>query len=111
MEAVENEEPIYELAVECEMAFVNQISKLDAKEDSNGAIILSELGQRFAAWAAFLGVFAESNVCLDRRLRRHIEIQDQVLRLLDILNSNLIYCGSSFTLSGDTLNTNRSYSI
>ncbi|KAL2843466.1 hypothetical protein BJX68DRAFT_155985 [Aspergillus pseudodeflectus] len=36
------------------------------------------------------GVFAESNLCLDRRLRRHDEIQDQVLRLLDIMRRNLI---------------------
>ncbi|KAJ5159888.1 uncharacterized protein N7482_006892 [Penicillium canariense] len=79
MEAIEYEEPIYELAVECERLFVQHVSRLNDDDQPNGAKILSELSQRFAAWTAFLGVFAESNVCLDRRLRRHVEIQDQVL--------------------------------
>ncbi|KAJ5705265.1 hypothetical protein N7536_000954 [Penicillium majusculum] len=91
MEAIEHNEPIFELAVECEKLYAQQISRLNADDEPNGATILSELNQRFAAWAAFLGVFAESNMCLDRRLRHHVEIQDQVLRLLDIMQRNLTY--------------------
>lgn len=94
MEAIEHNEPIFELAVECEKLYAQQISRLNADDEPNGATILSELNQRFAAWAAFLGVFAESNMCLDRRLRHHVEIQDQVLRLLDIMQRNLTYCVS-----------------
>ncbi|EAU29575.1 predicted protein [Aspergillus terreus NIH2624] len=66
MEAIEDEEPIYELAVECERLFVQQISKLNDEDQPNGAKVLSELSQRFAAWAAFLGVFAVSNVVFER---------------------------------------------
>ncbi|KAJ5608345.1 hypothetical protein N7537_004964 [Penicillium hordei] len=95
MEAIEDEEPIYDLAVECERLFVQQITRLKDEDQPNGAKILSELSQRFAAWTAFLGVFAESNMCLDRRLRRHVEIQDQVLLLLDIVLRSLIHCVSS----------------
>ncbi|KAJ6099087.1 hypothetical protein N7467_000622 [Penicillium canescens] len=65
MEAIEDEEPIYELAVECERLLEQQITRLKNEDQPNGAKILSELSQRFAAWTAFLGVFAESNVCLD----------------------------------------------
>ncbi len=73
--------------------FNERIKRLqdDGKPDS--AAILAELRQRFANWAAFLGVFAESTVCLDRKLRHHVEIQDQVLRLLDIMERNLVYSG------------------
>ena len=97
MEDIKYNEPIFDLALECEMLFAEHISRLNDDDESNGANILSEMNQRFAAWAAFLGVFAEPNICLDRRLRHHVEIQDQVLLLLDILQTNMIYCASSFT--------------
>lgn len=92
------EEPIFELALECEKLYVQQLSMLNRGKDSNGAKILLELSQRFTTWAAYLGVFAESNVCLDRRLQHHVEIQDQVLRLLDIMQRNLTYCISFYLL-------------
>ncbi|CAI7660810.1 unnamed protein product [Penicillium glandicola] len=91
MEHAEQQEPIFDLATECESLYATQISKLNGDGDQNAAKLLSDVYQRFSAWAAFLGVFAEANVCLDRRLRRHIEIQDQVLRLLDIMQMNLSY--------------------
>ncbi|KGO46778.1 hypothetical protein PEX2_018610 [Penicillium expansum] len=91
MEPIEHDEPIFELAVECERLYAEQISRLNDDDEPNGATMLSELNQRFAAWAAFLGVFAESKMCLDRRLRHHVEIQDQVLLLLDIMQRNLAY--------------------
>jgi hypothetical protein len=92
---IEDKETIFELAAECERLYAEQISRLNDDDEPNGATILSELNQRFATWAAFLGVFAEPNVCLDRRLRHHVDIQDQVLRLLDIMQRNLTYCVSS----------------
>ncbi|PGH17688.1 hypothetical protein AJ79_01050 [Helicocarpus griseus UAMH5409] len=91
MEDIEQDEPIFDLATRCEELFATQISLLNDHNEPNGAKSLWELNHRFAAWAAFLGVFAESNVCLDRRLQHHAEIQDQVLRLLDILEKNLTY--------------------
>jgi hypothetical protein len=89
--ALEDAEPIFELAVECERRYTEQIARLKEDGRTNDAAILSELYQRFAAWAAFLGVFAESKVCLDRRLRHHVEIQEQVLRLLDIMERNMAF--------------------
>lgn len=96
MEDIENNEPIFELAGECEKLYAEQISRLNDVDDPNGTTFLSELNQRFAAWAAFLGVFAESKICLDHRLRHHIEIQDQVLLLLEIMQRNLTYCAVFF---------------
>lgn len=92
MQAIKDNEPIFQLAAECERLYAEHISRLHDDDEPNGATMLSELNQRFAAWAAFLGVFAESNLCLDRRLRHHVEIEDQVLRLLDIMHRNLTYC-------------------
>ncbi|RDW78955.1 uncharacterized protein DSM5745_05807 [Aspergillus mulundensis] len=101
MDGVDQEEPIFDLATECEGLYASRISILNDAGDQNAAKVVSDLYQRFGAWAAFLGVFAESNVCLDRRLQRHVEIQDQVLRLLDIMISNLTYL---FEGSGSTEN-------
>lgn len=84
-------EPIFNLAVECENLYAAQILKLKEDNKANSVTILSELNQRFATWAAFLGVFAASKICLDRRLRHHVEIQEQVLRLLDIMKRNLTF--------------------
>lgn len=92
---VQGEEPIFELAVECERLFEVRVSKLRDKDKAKGAKLLAEYQQRFSTWAAFMGVFAEPNVCLDRRLKHHVEIQDLVLRLLDIMARNLTYCMSS----------------
>ncbi|KAH7014826.1 hypothetical protein EDB80DRAFT_320055 [Ilyonectria destructans] len=88
---VQSEEPIFELAVECEGLFEDRVSKLRDKDKAKGAKLLAEYQQRFSTWAAFMGVFAEPNVCLDRRLKHHVEIQDLVLRLLDIMARNLTY--------------------
>lgn len=57
---LEDAEPIFELAIECERLYLERIARLKEDSKTNEATILSELHQRFAAWAAFLGVFAES---------------------------------------------------
>lgn len=88
---LEDAEPIFELAIECKRLYLERIARLKEDSKTNEATILSELHQRFAAWAAFLGVFAESKVCLDRRLRHHVEIQEQVLRLIAIMERNLAF--------------------
>ena len=86
------EEPIIELATECETLFFDQVSRLKEEGELHGAKVLGEYQQRFAAWASFLGVFAGPKVCLDRRLRRHPDLQDLALRLLEILERNLFHC-------------------
>jgi hypothetical protein len=90
--AVKDQEPIFVLATDCETLFTNRINTLHGNDELDGAKLLSELYQRFAAWASFLGVFAESNICLDRRLRHHTDIQDNVFVLLDIMHTNLTCC-------------------
>ncbi|KAK4083834.1 transcriptional regulator family: GATA type zinc finger [Trichoderma aggressivum f. europaeum] len=90
-DCIESGEPIYELASECEKLFSEQISRLKDEENLNGAKVVGEYQQQFSAWAAFLGVFAVPEMCLDRRLQRHADIQDLALRLLDIMKRNLTY--------------------
>lgn len=93
-DCIESGEPIYELASECEKLFAEQISRLKDEANLNGAKVVGEYQQRFSAWAAFLGVFAIPEMCLDRRLQRHADIQDLALRLLDIMKRNLTYRAS-----------------
>ncbi|UKZ68424.1 uncharacterized protein TrAtP1_009460 [Trichoderma atroviride] len=88
---VETAEPIFELATECETLFSEHILRLKNESDFNGAKVVGEYQQRFSAWAAFLGVFAMPDMCLDRRLRSHVEVQDLALRLLDIMKRNLVH--------------------
>ncbi|KAH7149102.1 hypothetical protein B0J13DRAFT_583867 [Dactylonectria estremocensis] len=89
---VEQNGPIFTLASDCEKLFEEQISKLRGENsDADGVALLSELNHRFSTWTTFLGVFAEEQLCLDRRLRHHVEIQDQVLRVLDLMQGNLAY--------------------
>lgn len=92
--SIETTEPIFELATECETLFSDHLSMLENESDFNGAKVVGEYQQRFSAWAAFLGVFAVPEMCLDRRLRSHVEIQDLVLRLLDIMKRNLVHRAS-----------------
>src|SRR5262249_7668922 len=81
-------EPIYNLAEECETLFQQRLSQPESSLASD-VQALGEYQQRFISWTAYLGVFAKRSVCLDRRLRHHPDLQDLVLRLLDILKTNL----------------------
>jgi hypothetical protein len=82
-------ERIFPLAEECEALFSRETSRLEAANASN-LRHFEEQQQRFTAWTGYLGVFAERTVCLDYRLRYHSDLQDLVLRLLDILRANLL---------------------
>ncbi|KAH0499572.1 hypothetical protein TgHK011_006755 [Trichoderma gracile] len=88
---IDSNEPIFELASECEQLFSQHLSRLKDEADTNAAKAVGEFQQRFSAWAAFLGVFAVPELCLDRKLQHHAEIQDLVLRLLDVMKRNLTY--------------------
>lgn len=94
---IETTEPIFKLATKCERLFSEHISRLKNGSDLNGAKVVGEYQQKFSAWAAFLGVFAVPDMCLDRRLRNHTEVQDLVLRLLDIMRRNLVHRASLFS--------------
>jgi hypothetical protein len=93
---LEIEEPIRDVAMECKKLFEVQIARFNKAGDQNGAALIAELGHQFAAWATSMRVFADESLNLDRKLQGHAEIQDQVLRGLDLMQTNLAY-GEPFT--------------
>ncbi|ETS03838.1 hypothetical protein M419DRAFT_43937, partial [Trichoderma reesei RUT C-30] len=70
----DSNEPIFELASECEQLFSQHLSRLKDAGDANATKAVGEFQQRFSAWAAFLGVFAVPESCLDRKLQHHAEL-------------------------------------
>ncbi|KAL6884145.1 hypothetical protein HDV57DRAFT_446840 [Trichoderma longibrachiatum] len=92
-DAFEGEDLLYNLAYECEALF-DSLQDLLRKTESSDALVrlCSEFQQRFAIWAAHLGVFARKSQCLDTRLRNIPDLQDLVARLLDILRRSLQQC-------------------
>lgn len=83
--ASDDDEVLYSLASECETLF----TELD-KTMMNGSPptlhkLCTEFQQRFAIWAAQLGVFASPSQCLDTRLRKSPDLQDLTARHLDLL--------------------------
>lgn len=81
-------EPIYRLACQCERLFDTLVAHLPAQQTPITRLC-TEYQQRFALWAAHLGVFARKSQCLDRRLRNLPDLQDLVVRLLAILERSL----------------------
>jgi hypothetical protein len=92
--AAEGDETIYDVAADCEGLFAQVQAQLRASS-SIAANLFEEYQHGFIAWTAYLGVFANKDVCLDRRLRRHPELQDLIVRLLDLVHANLQYSGLS----------------
>jgi hypothetical protein len=84
--SAEDEDDIYNLAGECEELFQQEQVELEFRGVET-LQLFDEYQQRFTA---YLGVFAKRSVCLDRRLRQHPDLRDLVMRLLDILKTNLI---------------------
>ncbi|KAN0066704.1 hypothetical protein V8E54_015174 [Elaphomyces granulatus] len=85
----EDEDDIYNLAGECEELFQHERLELEFRGVET-LQLFDEYQQRFTAWTAYLGVFAKRSICLDRKLRQHPDLRDLVVRLLDILKTNLI---------------------
>ena len=84
-------EPIFSLAWDCDDLIQECLGKA-VRDGSSTKESLEDCERRFNAWWEYLGVFAERKVNLDRRLYRHPEIRDIVIRLLLILKRNLIQC-------------------
>ncbi|RSM12515.1 hypothetical protein CEP52_002372 [Fusarium oligoseptatum] len=87
----EIDEPIYDVAVECERLFETQIERFNQASDGNGAALIAELSHQFFTWTNSLKVFDDGNLNLDHKLQGHSEIQDQVLRGLDLMRANLAF--------------------
>lgn len=84
----EDSDLLYDLACECEALFDVCIAELRSQL-SAVAELLIEYQQRFAIWAAHLGVFARRSQSLDKRLENYPDIIDLTARLLDILRRSL----------------------
>lgn len=87
----DNSEPIFGVAEQCEDLFQRGRHLVEAS-GAGDLRRFEERQQRFTAWTRYLGVFAKPTVCLDYRLKRHPDLQDITLRLLGILNMNLLRC-------------------
>ncbi|PTB70808.1 hypothetical protein BBK36DRAFT_1109023 [Trichoderma citrinoviride] len=93
MVTFEGEDLLYNLAYECEALFDHLQGTLRKTKSSDGIEqVCGEFQQRFAIWAAHLGVFARKSQCLDTRLQNLPDLQDLVARLLDILRRSLQQC-------------------
>ncbi|KAF3252188.1 hypothetical protein TWF192_004641 [Orbilia oligospora] len=81
-----NSEPIYNIARKCEKLF-NEYTPNDPPSVIDS--LLQDYQQRFLAWTAYMGVFADTSISLDRRLKDQPDICDLIIRLLDILEEAL----------------------
>ncbi|KAF3313581.1 hypothetical protein TWF173_005874 [Orbilia oligospora] len=79
-------EPIYNIARKCEKLFNGH-----TPNDPPSAIdeLLQDYKQRFLAWTAYMGVFANTSISLDRRLKDQPDICDLIIRLFDIIEEAL----------------------
>lgn len=78
---------IFLLAEECENLFQAALTPPASRDDLS---LFEHHQDRFESWATYFGVFAEPSLSLDRRLKQRPDLQDLVVRLLDILKSNLL---------------------
>ncbi|KAK6329983.1 hypothetical protein TWF718_003410 [Orbilia javanica] len=79
-------EPIYVLANQCKELF----SKYEPNTPlRNIDVLLRDYEERFLAWSAYMGVFADQSISLDCRLRDRADISDLVIGLLDVLANSL----------------------
>jgi len=81
---IKDPEEIYNLAMKCNDLFSSYLSGR-----SNHDRAVEGRQQQFWAWATGLGVFAEHDLSLDRKLRDHSDVQELVIRLLDLLRTGL----------------------
>lgn len=79
---------LYNLACHCETLFDTHLAGAEEHRLPRVSLI-AEYQQRFAIWAAYLGVFARKSQSLDARLQNHPDVQDLVARLLDLLRLSL----------------------
>ncbi|KAH0532089.1 hypothetical protein TsFJ059_000827 [Trichoderma semiorbis] len=98
----EGDDLLYNLAYECEGLFY-QLQEAFGNRQSEVATVelCAEFQQRFAVWAAHLGVFARKSQCLDTRLQNHPDLQDLVARLLDVLRRSLQQCVADTSSQGE----------
>lgn len=102
---------IYSAALDCDLLFdkcLTQIAEprtIGLLNESAAAVgrLARDHQARFQAWASYLGVFAEEDVCLDRRLSKSKDVQIMVINLLRTIFLNLRYCESLFFFHLETI--------
>lgn len=97
-----NDNQIYERARDCESLFRRLLTDetVDNKPvEAKNYHIIREYHQRFQLWTALVGVFAQPEASLDARLRDHPQVHNLVLRLLQLLQSNLARFNPSLILN------------
>jgi hypothetical protein len=89
------EQPIRLMAAECNELFdeclESSVSSPQHPISLQVSQIVREYRCRFDGWCTFLGVFGAEDTALDHRLRRHVALQDMILRMLDMLRQNLFF--------------------
>ncbi|OAL57234.1 hypothetical protein IQ07DRAFT_627111 [Pyrenochaeta sp. DS3sAY3a] len=81
-------EPIFNLAWDCDELLTKCLDEAREEELTTEPIV-EQYQRSFDAWWKYLGVFAEKDSNLDRRLRKKPAIHDLVVRLLLILKDSL----------------------
>lgn len=92
--------PIYHATLKCNELFADCITQIAEPRTSSligeSAVAIGRLARehqaRFCAWSSYLGVFAEQDVCLDRRLSSSQDIRAMVMDLLRIIAVSLRHC-------------------
>ncbi|KAH7322581.1 hypothetical protein B0I35DRAFT_184255 [Stachybotrys elegans] len=96
-----DQDTLYHLGYDCETWFnkLEQTCNLRNVQAAT-AILCRDFQQRFAIWAAYLGVFARKSQCLDRRIHNHPDLKDLATRLMSILCRALQQCVTQMSTSG-----------
>lgn len=89
-------QPIYDTTLKYDELFAECIAQIAEPRTSSligeSAVAIGRLARehqaRFWAWSSYLGVFAEKDVCLDRRLSSSKNIRAMVMDLLRIIDVN-----------------------
>lgn len=93
--SAEDPKDIYERATECNILFrqwrlqIHGATWMLESAFNFSTKLIEEHEQRFWAWARGLGVFAEPFLSLDTKLKKHAQVSELVVMLLDILLVNL----------------------
>ncbi|KAL7961305.1 hypothetical protein V8C34DRAFT_274365 [Trichoderma compactum] len=100
---------IYSAALDCDLLFDKCLIQIAERGTigllNESAAAFGRLARdhqaRFQAWASYLGVFAEEDVCLDRRLSKSKDVQIMVINLLRIIFLNLRYLLQTIQIRDD----------
>jgi hypothetical protein len=96
-----DEQPIRLMAKDCNELFAECLARSSAIHRQPLSLQLlrtiKEYYHRFDGWCTFLGVFAVENAALDYRLRRHVSLQDMLIRMIDMLRQNLFLSKKAYT--------------